>query len=267
MEISKMITKRRKKLHISQQQLAEKIKVTDIEVARWETGKTLPEAEVLPVLAEALCVNVDQLVGDTSKENILNGVKEKINYSKIARYKIFVTISFALLLVAISFSLISFSFVLLFIICSIVTMIIGIILYQTFYKDLLYTKIYKRLLVQCVVPYVLILFFLYTFITFFIFGYYVGPLALAVCCLVAVAIAMPIIFEKKGYNLSVKNKKIFYISTGILWLLLILCYTQFIGSLNLGYYQEATPFILVLIFLIIFFLNYFYYGFKTDIKD
>lgn len=53
----------RKKEMISQEELAEKCKVSRQAVTKWETGKSMPSIEKLITLAEIYDVSLDELVG------------------------------------------------------------------------------------------------------------------------------------------------------------------------------------------------------------
>ena len=59
----KEIREARKAKGLSQDQLAKMIGVTQGAVAQWENGLTHPSFEVLPKLAAALGVTVDELIG------------------------------------------------------------------------------------------------------------------------------------------------------------------------------------------------------------
>lgn len=55
------LKERRKKLNLSQQNLAKQLKVDRSTVAKWETG-TLPRADKLPAIARVLQCSVDELL-------------------------------------------------------------------------------------------------------------------------------------------------------------------------------------------------------------
>jgi len=277
MEISRSITKRRKELRLSQNQLAEKLNVPETKVAQWESGKTLPEAALLPKICEALNIVTDDLVKDTSKENIMTGGKTKINRSEIAKYKIFVTLGFSLIIAGLLLTFVTldtfvFTGIVISIIGSIACMFIGTSFYISFYKEQLYTKIYKRVLVKSLTFYVLFYLGLLCAISFRISLDITSFIVLAVC-LVTIGILMPIVFEKHGYNLSFKNKLIFYICTGILWVLILVFTGLFFNAASFNtthyaYYNIVSyviPLIIAFVFILLF--NYFFYGFKTNIKD
>ena len=67
-KIGKFIADRRKKKNITQEQLAEKLYITDRAVSKWERGLSLPDADKMLDLCNILDINVNEL---------LNG--EKIN--------------------------------------------------------------------------------------------------------------------------------------------------------------------------------------------
>jgi len=271
MEISKSIAKQRKKLRLSQKQLAEKIYISNVDVARWESGKTLPDATTLPLLAKALDVSVDTLVGDTSKENIMTGGKIKINRREISKFKAFIILGFAFILTAFLLTYIRqdtfvSSCILIFAVCSLASMIIGTLLYKSFYKEQFYTKIYKRVLVKYVILYLFIYIGLLCAISLRIF-YDLSPFYALLLCLLIVGIILPIAFEKNGYNLSHKDKLTFYISTGILWLFFVV----FAGLYFTAVQQQSNPGIilvfLILVFALIINTNYVFYGIMSKIKD
>ena len=53
----------RMKANLSQTELAEKLAVTQGAISQWETGESLPRAELLPKLAKILGCSVDELLG------------------------------------------------------------------------------------------------------------------------------------------------------------------------------------------------------------
>ena len=61
-KIGKYIRKKRIEKGMTQQQLAEKIQVTEKAVSRWETGRGVPDISLLEPLAEELHVSVTELV-------------------------------------------------------------------------------------------------------------------------------------------------------------------------------------------------------------
>lgn len=79
------IAEQRKALGLTQLELAEKLYVTDKAVSRWERGVGLPDIHLLEPLADALELNVSELIVCKKEEKIeniepSNAVKEVINY-------------------------------------------------------------------------------------------------------------------------------------------------------------------------------------------
>ena len=52
----------RKERGLTQKELAERLRVTDKAVSRWETGKGYPDISLLPALAEALGCTINELL-------------------------------------------------------------------------------------------------------------------------------------------------------------------------------------------------------------
>lgn len=64
MTLAEKIKEARKQAGISQEQLAEKICVSRAAVAKWETGKGIPDVENLKALSRFLNVSIDYLLDD-----------------------------------------------------------------------------------------------------------------------------------------------------------------------------------------------------------
>lgn len=56
------IAEKRKSKNLTQKELAKEIGVTDKAISRWETGKGYPDIEILPALANALSVSLNELL-------------------------------------------------------------------------------------------------------------------------------------------------------------------------------------------------------------
>ena len=63
METKDVILKLRKKMGISQDELAEKVMVTRQAVSRWENGETVPNTETLKLLSDFFDVTINTLLG------------------------------------------------------------------------------------------------------------------------------------------------------------------------------------------------------------
>ena len=66
--IGKQIAIHRKRLQLTQEQLAEKLGVTAQAVSKWETGQSCPDIALLPKLAEIFQISVDELLGKEPKQ-------------------------------------------------------------------------------------------------------------------------------------------------------------------------------------------------------
>ena len=61
-KIGRFIAESRKKVNLTQMQLAEKLNITDRAVSKWETGKTMPDSSVMLELCDILKINVNELL-------------------------------------------------------------------------------------------------------------------------------------------------------------------------------------------------------------
>ena len=69
-KIGKFIAELRKEKNMTQEQLAEKMGVTDKSISRWENGKTMPDYTLLKDLCNELDININELLsGEKIKEN------------------------------------------------------------------------------------------------------------------------------------------------------------------------------------------------------
>jgi transcriptional regulator with XRE-family HTH domain len=62
-----LIATRRKALGLTQQQLAEKLHLTNKAISKWETGEGLPDISVLKDLAAVLQISTDELLGASTQ--------------------------------------------------------------------------------------------------------------------------------------------------------------------------------------------------------
>ncbi len=79
-KIGKFIANLRKEQKLTQEQLAEKLGVTDKSVSRWENGKTMPDISMLSILANELNCTIQELLNGRkmTKEELLD-LRENIN--------------------------------------------------------------------------------------------------------------------------------------------------------------------------------------------
>lgn len=62
MKIGRFIAERRKRVSLTQLQLAEKLGITDRAVSKWETGKSMPDASIMLELCGVLEISVNDLL-------------------------------------------------------------------------------------------------------------------------------------------------------------------------------------------------------------
>lgn len=73
--MNNIIKERRKALGLTQKELADTLSISDKTVSRWESGNQIPDAILLPDLAEALGVSINDLYGcKTEKDEETNAV-------------------------------------------------------------------------------------------------------------------------------------------------------------------------------------------------
>ena len=63
MEVQEILKDLRQKHHLTQEQLAERVRVTRQAVSRWETGATLPNTDTLKLLSQEFDVSINTLLG------------------------------------------------------------------------------------------------------------------------------------------------------------------------------------------------------------
>lgn len=88
--IGNVIAKLRKSNEMTQEELALKVGVSAQTISKWETGNTMPDILLLPVIADVFDVTIDFLYGRDSKGTVLP--IERNNYSEKV-YKEFINIA------------------------------------------------------------------------------------------------------------------------------------------------------------------------------
>ena len=79
MKIGSFLKELRKENELTQEQLAEKLNVSNRSVSRWETGSTLPDISILIELSEFYDVDIKEIIdGERKSENMNDEVKETI---------------------------------------------------------------------------------------------------------------------------------------------------------------------------------------------
>ena len=80
--LGEMISSLRKEKNMTQNDLAEKMNVTDKAVSKWERNLSCPDVNSIPTLAEVLGITVEELLNaQTKKEN--NKIDEIVNIALI----------------------------------------------------------------------------------------------------------------------------------------------------------------------------------------
>lgn len=84
-KISSFIKSKRKKLGITQDELAEKLFVTEKAISRWETGRGTPDISLLLPLSKELNVEVSELLNGEENMKTKDEVKRLIEYNEITK--------------------------------------------------------------------------------------------------------------------------------------------------------------------------------------
>ncbi len=75
--IGQFIATKRREQNLTQEQLAEKIGVSNKTVSKWETGKTMPEYSVVEPLCAVLNISVSELIAGKEKAPIENNSSQE----------------------------------------------------------------------------------------------------------------------------------------------------------------------------------------------
>ena len=86
-KIGKFISDSRKKIGLTQLQLAEKLNITDRAISKWENGKSMPDSSIMLELCDVLKISINDLLNgeivtmdnykEKSEQNLLEMVKQK----------------------------------------------------------------------------------------------------------------------------------------------------------------------------------------------
>ena len=116
-KIGKFITECRKKKNLTQAQLAEKLNLTDRAVSKWETGKAMPDSDIMLALCEILEIHVNELLcgekidteqkTDQSNALIVQMAKNEERYHKRLRYSAYLILATSLIALVCLITLIS----------------------------------------------------------------------------------------------------------------------------------------------------------------
>ncbi len=61
-KIGRFIAERRRKVNLTQMQLAEKLGITDKAISKWERGIAMPDTSIMLELCDILCISVNELL-------------------------------------------------------------------------------------------------------------------------------------------------------------------------------------------------------------
>ena len=96
--IGETISSLRKKKELTQNELAEKMNVTDKAVSKWERDLSCPDVNTISRLAEVLDVSVEELLNAKEQRKSNNKMKDLVNLIfkgfkcvRKSRYKIFIS--------------------------------------------------------------------------------------------------------------------------------------------------------------------------------
>ena len=82
-KIGKFIAKKRKEKKLTQQQLAEKLGVSDRAISNWENEKNMPDISLFPIISKELDITVNDLMSGekVDKKNYQERFEENIIYT------------------------------------------------------------------------------------------------------------------------------------------------------------------------------------------
>ena len=103
-KIGKFILEQRKKLNLTQSELAEKLSVTSQAISKWERGRGLPDIEMLNGLAKIFNVEIDDILNGEEKTDTENDIsKSSITKNK----KIYIILELIIIIILLVLLLIS----------------------------------------------------------------------------------------------------------------------------------------------------------------
>ena len=110
-KIGKFIAECRKKQNLTQEELAEKLGVTNKSISRWENGKTMPDYSIITNLCEELKISINEFFAgqyldkseltENSEKNILNIAREE-NRTRKKLKKVVIAFMIVIMLLIIS---------------------------------------------------------------------------------------------------------------------------------------------------------------------
>ncbi len=115
MEIGKFIAELRKEKNMTQQELANKLNITDRAISHWENGRSMPDAGIMLELCKALDINVNELLSakkimedkynERAEENLLEMRREiEIQNKRILTLNIIIINLAVIVFIAVGFA-------------------------------------------------------------------------------------------------------------------------------------------------------------------
>lgn len=89
-QIGKNIHALRKQQGLTQEELADQVRVSFQAVSKWENGNSLPDISVLPLVANALHCSIDQLMGYAAEQKRITDYEERYKADGYADIKFLV---------------------------------------------------------------------------------------------------------------------------------------------------------------------------------
>jgi len=74
-KIGRFIAECRKKVNLTQMQLAEKLGITDKAISKWERGVAMPDTSLMLELCDILCISVNELL--SGEKNNMENINQK----------------------------------------------------------------------------------------------------------------------------------------------------------------------------------------------
>jgi|SRR5690554_756493 len=147
MAFKDILSTKRKKLNLTQKELAEKLNVSNKTISKWENGGSFPDLPILTKLAKILEIDLNELLFENADEN---NHHEATNYEIINKFKLksFISIGLIIFSFIIYFTMKSdllMSVFFLSIIISIIVVIYNTMSFRSVYIDKQNTKEYDLL--------------------------------------------------------------------------------------------------------------------------
>ena len=112
-KISNFIKQKRKELGITQDELADRLSVTEKAISRWETGRGTPDISLLLPLSKELNIEVSELLNGEENKKPKDNIEQLLEYNEITKKNRF-NIQFKLVVFFYVLSILSFLFYLRF---------------------------------------------------------------------------------------------------------------------------------------------------------